>query len=150
MKLFSLFLINVVMVFATPLIERTQIHMATFVKVALPQDKSYLFKEAFSLASKLDYTFSTYNPQALAFKLNQNHSINVNYDFLTLLQRSKEIYKLTSGYFSIAVGSLTKKLYHFGEEDQRIPTEIERLKAKSNLLGFHVDGDKVFLDEDVM
>ena len=124
--------------------------MATFVKVSLPQIQQELFNDAFSIVKEMDMTFSTYKPQALAFKLNKEKYLEDTPDsFLELLSICKELYKITQGYFSIAVGSLTKRVYRFGQKDAQIPTSSQLKSAKSDLLGFSVKGKRVILEPEV-
>lgn len=149
-KSILVFSISFYLCFATPLAERTQVHMATFVKVALPQSQQIFFNDAFKTVKDMDFTFSTYKPEAMAYKLNATKYLNdVSDDFLELLSWSQKIYKITEGYFSIAIGSITKKMFKFGERDAKIPSPVELKTAQSDLLGFTVEGRNVTLKPEV-
>ena len=124
--------------------------MATFVTLSLPQAKQELFKPAFNIIKTMDETFSTYNPQAYAYQLNQSKSLQVPKLFLELLYRCRTLYHQTLGYFSVAIGAITKKSYRFGEKEARVPTEKELDRANTDLLGFTVEDDTVTLDKDVV
>jgi thiamine biosynthesis lipoprotein len=71
-------------------------------------------------------------------------------EFITLLEISKKIYKETFGYFSIAVGAITKKRYFFGQTEAKIPTDKQLDSANTDLLGFSVKKSRVSLGKDVV
>jgi FAD:protein FMN transferase len=64
------------------------------------------------------------------------------------LQLSAHYYKQTNGYFDITIGSITKGLFHFGEEE-RIPTQKELLDAKVDFKGLHFTRKRAWIDEGV-
>lgn len=136
--------------FATVLIDRTQVHMATFAKISLPQSDKKLFSDAFKIIEKMDNTFSTYNKKALVYQLNENKFLaNAPDELLALLTVCKKLYIKTQGYFSIAIGAITKKLYHFGEKNARIAQKNELDMAKSDLLGFEIEHRDISLKSGV-
>ncbi|MDF1880017.1 FAD:protein FMN transferase [Sulfurimonas sp. MAG313] len=134
---------------AEPSISRTQVHMATFVSITLPKSKQNLFKPVFEIVKNMDETFSSYKTEAQTFRLNQKKKLKVSDDFIKLLKLSKALYIQTQGYFSIAIGSITKDLYHFGQTNAHIPTKEKLLQAKSEALGFFIKEQEVSLDEKV-
>jgi FAD:protein FMN transferase len=149
MRSLALFLLAFQLLAAETLVSRTQIHMGTFVTVSLPQSHQDLFEPAFNIAKNMDHIFSTYKSDAEAYKLNKSRDTHVSVEFLELLGESKKIYTLTDGYFSIAIGSITKKLYHFGESSEEIPDNEALNNANSDLLGFTVRDSSISLDKNV-
>ena len=137
------------LVFAQNMIERTQVHMGTFTTLSLPESKQNLFKKSFQLVSDVDNTFSTYKKTSEVSQLNQNQLISkASVYLLELLALSKKTYKLTSGYFSIAIGSITKQ-YHFGKTSVHIPSAKHLSRVESLNLGFIIEGETVNLDDSV-
>ncbi len=130
---------------ADPLVSRTQLHMGTFVKISLPESRQYLFEEAFGVVKAMDTLFSTYKPRAYAYRLNALKRLDVPADFIKLLKLSSKIYYETQGYFSVAIGSITKKQYHFGEKKGDIPSKSNLDKAQTELSGIIIKDNKVVL-----
>lgn len=150
MRAVFLFSIFYYLCFAIDFLDRTQVHMGTFVKISLPQSKANLFGDTFALIKKMDETFSSYNKKALLYQLNQNKFLkNAPDELLDLLGICKKLYLKSQGYFSVAIGSITKKLYHFGEKRARIVSEKELQMAQSDLLGFTISHRDISLKPEV-
>lgn len=133
------------------LISRTQVHMGTFVTISLPLEKRELFSKAFERVVSMEKIFSTYDSQASLYQLNNQKRLkNPPRELLTLLARSAKIYKESGGYFSIAVGSITKKLYRFGQKNEQIPDKMAMRQAHSDLLGFTVKEGAITLKKGVI
>ena len=51
------------------------------------------------------------------------------------LLASQKLYYETNGYFDITIGSISKKLYRFGEENSTIPSQQALRDAELNIEG---------------
>ncbi|WP_229855077.1 FAD:protein FMN transferase [Candidatus Sulfurimonas marisnigri] len=127
-------------------ISRTQIIMSTFVTVSVEEENKNYIEDAFNIIKDVDNSISSYNPNSIIYQLNKNlFKIGLDkysYEALTLSQR---YYKRTDGYFDITIGSVTKKLYKFGEE-QRVPTSKELSGAIVKIQGLHVEKEKACME----
>jgi len=94
---------------------RTQMLMGTFVDITLPQKNHQAITHAFKIIQKIESHLSSYNPLADIYQLNQKKLISSNPILKKVLTKSINYYYQTDGYFDITIGSITKKLYHFGE-----------------------------------
>ena len=110
-------------------ISQTQIIMSTFITINLDEkDKAHL-KKGFDIFKDVDSSLSSYKNSAYIYILNENLSVELDsytYEALTL---SQKYYRKTDGYFDITIGSITKDLYRFGE-DERVASKDELQKAK--------------------
>ncbi|MEA1879473.1 MAG: FAD:protein FMN transferase [Campylobacterota bacterium] len=100
---------------------RTQVIMGTFSTITLPLKDADKINVGFSYLKELESYLSSYSDKAQLYTLNENRKIPTHPILKEILQESHLYYKKTNGYFDITVGSISKKLYHFGEEE-RIPT----------------------------
>ncbi len=110
---------------------RTQIIMGTYISISLKEEKKKIIEDAFKIFKKIDESVSSYNEKSQIFKLNKyKHSLvnDITYEALVL---SQKYYKQSDAYFDITIGTITKDLYHFGEEE-RVPTHKELRNAYLN------------------
>lgn len=149
MRFFLAFWAFLALLAADTLVSRTQLHMGTFVKISLPQQQQELFAPAFDLVKKMDETFSTYKPKSYAYRLNALKTLEVPLDFIQLLKLSYKIYHATQGYFSVAIGSITKKQYNFGSLLTRIPSDGELDAAQTEYRDITINANKVTLGDDI-
>ena len=98
--------------------------MGTFASISLNKPDKSLFRGAFSILDRVDNSLSSYKSNSPIYKLNKNKKAEINLYTYEALCLSKKYYKDTGAYFNIAIGSITKDLYHFGE-DERVPQEWE-------------------------
>lgn len=147
LKLFLVFLFLAIQVEAKN-ISRTQVIMSTFIHISLEeQDKDYLQK-GFNIVKAVDASLSSYNPKSKIFKLNQDKNITLDKYSHEALILSKKYYKKTHGYFDVTIGSITKDLYRFGE-DERVPTNSDLLKAKISLSSLKIKKNKVSIEDGI-
>jgi len=128
------------------MLERTQVLMGTFVKISLPKEDTQALQESFDILHAVDRALSSYDKQADIYLLNYNRTVQLtpySYEALTL---SKKYYDRSDGYFDIAVGSITKGLYRFGE-GERLVGEEELINANTDIRGLHFNHQKAWLDE---
>lgn len=126
--IFSLFLTSSLLAEET-LLKRTQMMMGTYVSIKLEPHDSELFSKGFDVMHNVEKALSSYNKNAIIFQLNKNREVRLEPLTFEALSLSKRYYEESSGAFNITIGSITKGLYHFGE-DERIPTDSERLHAR--------------------
>jgi len=129
---------------------RTRSLMGTFVTLTLPEKNNAEISKAFDLVQKIEDSLSTYNPQATLAKLNKTHSVPFDNYLAEAITLSKTYYKETNGYFDITIGSISKKLYHFGEEKTYSPTQEQLKNAKLNINGIHIDKQSIKSDEGIV
>ncbi|CAA6801965.1 MAG: Thiamin biosynthesis lipoprotein ApbE [uncultured Sulfurovum sp.] len=100
---------------------RTQVIMGTFATISLPLEYAHKISSGFTYLRELESYLSSYSDKALLYKLNKNRKIPQHPMLHEILQKSLLYHKNTDGYFDITIGSMSKKLYRFGE-DERLPT----------------------------
>jgi len=72
-----------------------------------------LQKEVDSILKDIDLSLSSYNENAILYKLNNNEDIKLNEHFIKVFNKAMEISKASDGLFDITVGPLVK-FYGFG------------------------------------
>ena len=132
------------------LLSRTRFLMGTYVTISLAQKNNDQISDSFDLIQKIEDSLSTYDPNATLSKLNQNHKVSYDSYLAEAITLSKRYYKETHGYFDISIGSISKKLYHFGEEKTYSPTQKELKKALINIEGIHIDQKSIATDEGIV
>ena len=140
-----LFLVLALLVDAKTL-SRTQIIMSTFITITVDEKDKDFIEDAFEIIKDVDSSLSSYNPNAKIFLLNKNRHVDLDryaYEALTL---SEKYYIKTDGYFDITIGSITKDLYRFGEQERQA-TSKELEDAKVGFNGLHVIKERAALDE---
>ncbi len=135
-----LFLLTLPLFVFAQLQTRTQALMGTFVTITLPSKYNSQTSDSFAYIKEIENALSSYDSQASVYKLNQDHSVRYNEHLAEALQLSQLYYKETNGYFDITIGSISKQLYHFGEETSYTPSQEALSKAKLNI-------DAIFLTE---
>ena len=131
---------------ASEMLERTQVMMGTFATISLPQEKGAQLQKSFELLKAVEASLSSYDPRADIYRLNHNREVDLSPYAYEALQRSRHYYGVSGGYFDITVGSITKELYRFGE-DERIPQKEELEKAKIDINGLHFNREKAWLEK---
>ncbi len=129
-------------------IKRTQVLMGTYATITLPSLHAKEITDGFNILRDIEMSLSSYQPKAKVYQLNLTKKIDTDFYLLEIIKKSRELYYLTNGYFDITIGSLTKKLYHFGEDEQ-IPTKAQIKDAKLNIKGISTKGKNITLDTDI-
>jgi thiamine biosynthesis lipoprotein len=119
-------------------IQRTQVLMGTFVSITLDEKHQAEINHGFQLLKEIENSLSSYKKTALIYRLNRHKQVQADDYLLEALRKSQEMYKLSNGYFNIAIGSITKKLYHFGEKET-IPTKKSLQNAKVEIETLKID-----------
>ena len=148
MRVLFLFTLPLLLLAQTPMQTRTQILMGTYASISLPQNKQEHSSKAFHIISNVEHALSTFSPKAHLYRLNDKKTIPAHTLLKDAIQKSMYYYEQTQGYFDITVGSLTKKLYHFGEDVASPSTEALQ-GATLNIKGIHFRQKSITLDENI-
>jgi len=133
-KIFVLVFLFLFTLDASELVKRTKVMMGTYVSVSLEQKDIYLSNLTFNRLKDIELSLSSYDSNALVYKLNHTHTVTIDADLYEALILSSKYYKTTNGYFDITIGSITKSLFHFGEKEL-IPSTKELQSSKINFKG---------------
>lgn len=120
--------------------------MATLVTITADEEDENLMADGFCIMKSVEMSLSSYDPKANVFLLNKNLHTKVDNYLHEALLLSKEYYEKTDGYFDITVGSITKDLYRFGE-DERIATQDELDGAKVGFKALWFNENEAFLQK---
>ncbi len=149
-KLLLLSLLLLDMLSAEALLSRTRSLMGTYVTITLPQTNNAQISASFDLIQKIEDSLSTYDPNATLSKLNKDHKVSYDPYLAEAINLSKNYYKETNEYFDITIGSISKALYHFGEEKTYSPTQAQLKNAKLNINGIHIDKQTIKSEEGIV
>ncbi|CAA6827874.1 MAG: Thiamin biosynthesis lipoprotein ApbE [uncultured Sulfurovum sp.] len=130
-------------------IQREQLIMGTFVSITLDKKNEKEIQKGFTLLKKIEKSLSSYDKQSLLYQLNLNKSVISDRFLLECIQKSLLFYKLSNAYFNIAIGSVTKKLYAFGEEEEKIPTKNELALANTKIKNIHIKKNLITLEKNI-
>lgn len=145
MPLLYLFLLPLLL-YSQEMQTRTQALMGTFVQLSLPSQHNAQISESFHYIKNIENSLSSFNKDALVYRLNRDHSIPYNQYLAQALKDSQQYYKDTEGYFDITIGSISKALYHFGEVNDTLPSKESLQEAKLNIDAIHIN-DKTITTE---
>lgn len=132
------------------LIKRTRSLMGTYATISLPQENNSQITSSFDLIQNIEDSLSTYNPDATLSKLNKKHKVEYDNFLAESIELSKSYYLATDGFFDITIGSISKELYHFGEEKTYSPSIDELVKAHLNIDGIHIDKQTIQSDKNIV
>jgi thiamine biosynthesis lipoprotein len=104
-----------------------RVAMGTYVTVKAPSEA--LINRAFGEIDAVDAAFSTYKKSSAISRLNANKRIVPDAAVYALTHRAMAIGEMTGGYFDITVGTVTKGLYRFGEENETLPSQAALAQA---------------------
>ncbi|MDQ7046418.1 MAG: FAD:protein FMN transferase [Sulfurovum sp.] len=131
------------------MLTRTQVLMGTFVHITLHKKNNDALTKSFELIKKIENALSTYDPSASLAILNKTHNIKYDPYLAEAIKFSKSYYKDTDGYFDISIGSISKDLYHFGEEKTYAPSKKELENAHLDIQGISIDNHHISTDENI-
>ena len=135
---------------ADELLSRTRSLMGTYVTISLPEKQNRDISLSFDLIQTIEDSLSTYDTNATLAKLNRTHLVPYDTYLAEAIKLSKAYYKETNGYFDITIGSISKKLYHFGEEKTYSPSKEALKKAVLNIGGIHLNEYNISTDEHIV
>ncbi|MDT8338346.1 MAG: FAD:protein FMN transferase [Sulfurimonas sp.] len=147
MKLLSLFLLLISFLDAKTL-SRTQVIMSTFVTITTNERDADFITDGFEIIKEVEMSLSSYNPDAKIYQLNKNRHVKLDSLSHEALLLSKKYYLQTDGYFDITVGSITKDLYRFGE-NEHIASLDELAGANVDFGALRFNEKEAFLEEGV-
>ena len=130
------------------ILSRTQIIMSTFITISVEEkDKNYI-EDGFDIIKHVNSSLSSYDKNATIYVLNKTRHVKLdNYTF-EALSLSKKYYEKSNGYFDITIGSITKDLYRFGEEE-RVVTPKQLKDAKVSFSGLYFNQSEACLDDGI-
>ena len=135
-------------IISADMITRTKVEMGTFVSISLDATDKKFVEDGFEIVEKINLALSSYDKNASIYKLNNKRFTSINNYTYKALTLSKEYYYKTDGYFDITIGSITKDLYRFGE-DERVPSKESLHNAKVNFNGISFTKDSVSVKEGI-
>jgi thiamine biosynthesis lipoprotein len=130
------------------MLTRTKVGMGTFISISLDENNSKQVENCFNIFKDVEHSLSSYDYDAQIFKLNKNKKIEMDSYTYQALKLSEKYYAQTDGYFNIAIGSITKDLYRFGE-DEHLPSEQKLQKANVDFRGLSFDTKKAYLNKNM-
>ncbi|MBA1432873.1 MAG: FAD:protein FMN transferase [Epsilonproteobacteria bacterium] len=147
-RLFALLVLFMALQLQAELATRQKVAMGTFVSISVDKEHRKLVLPAFKLLKEIESSISSYDENSPIYKLNQNKSVKFDAYSYEALRLSEDYYQNTDGYFDIAVGSITKDLYRFGE-DERIASEASLQKASTSLSGLLFDDKEAIITDTI-
>lgn len=129
-------------------ISRSQVIMGTFSTITLEKKHQQEIQKGFELLKEIERSLSSYDKNAKVYQLNHQKSVDKDLYLAELLEESRKIYKESRGYFDISIGSVTKELYHFGE-DEKIPTTKQLNDARIDFNGIREENSTLTLDKGI-
>ncbi len=129
-------------------ITREQVIMGTISSISLQENDKVQMQKGFNILKGIENSLSSYKTDAKVYKLNQQKSVLMDSYLAEILQKSRDIYNKSDGYFDITIGSVTKNLYRFGE-DERVPSFIELRDAVIDFSGIVIKNNTLSLEEGV-
>lgn len=130
------------------MLERTQMLMGTFATITLPQESRKEQQKSFEILRSVERSLSSYDPDADVYRLNHEREASITVYSYEAFLLSQRYYQESAGYFDITIGSITKGLYRFGEEERSVSRD-ERQKAKVGFDGMHFNAKKASLESGV-
>ena len=127
MKKLVILLLALAFTLNAEMITRTKVLMGTFATLKLQDVDKHHIQAVYTLLERVEKSLSSYDKHSPIYRLNRDRKADINLYTYEALSLSTKYYKETAGYFDIAIGSITKDLYHFGE-DEKIP-ELWELNA---------------------
>ena len=134
---------------AAELFVRKQYRMGTVATVALEKAVLHHSTKVFKLLADVEHSLSSFDQNAPLYRLNKFGCIDANRHLLEAIVLSKKFYKETDGYFDITIGSITKRLYRFGQDNQVIPSNDALKAAYLNIDGISVDKQRICIKKGI-
>ncbi|MBU0720251.1 FAD:protein FMN transferase [bacterium] len=125
-----------------------KVAMGTFISISIDESKAELLEPGFEIIKDIELSLSSYDSNAQIFKLNNTKKSFIDNYTYEALKLSEKYYVQTGGYFDITVGSITKDLYRFGE-DERIPSSKELYNATINFKGLFFNTQEAYIDDNI-
>jgi len=127
---------------------RTQVIMSTFISISVDEKNKNHIESGFEIIKDVESSLSSYKPTSTVYKLNKNKYAKLDkytYEALTLCEK---YYRKTDGYFDISIGSITKDIYRFGE-DEHLASQDELNSAKIRFRALEYNTKYAYLDDGI-
>ncbi|BAF72807.1 FAD:protein FMN transferase [Sulfurovum sp. NBC37-1] len=144
-----LFLLPLFLFAEKPMLTRMQMLMGTYATITLPKNSNREISKTFELIGEIEHSLSTYDHTAMLYQLNVTHKVPYDSYLAEALRLSKHYYRDTDGYFDVTIGSISKNLYHFGEEKPLSPDKKALKNAPLNIDGVHIDQAFITTDKNI-
>ena len=125
-------------------IERMTMLMGTYATVEAPTFQQT--QKAFDIIRKIENSLSTFKKDSLVYRLNEKKCVKPDRYLYDIIQKSLFVNEISQGYFDVAIGSITKDIYRFGQ-DPRVPKGS--LKNVSVDLNISLSSEKVCIPKDI-
>ena len=116
------------------------VYGTTYTIVYFSDDELQLKVQIDSLFDAIDMSMSTYNPNSLITRINNNEDIELDNHFKFVFNVSKNIFNRTNGLFDPSIGPLVNSL-NFGPKTNHLP--IDKLKTLVGLDKFNIIDNKL-------
>ena len=123
--------------------------MGTFVNISLEEQHNREISQSFRRIKEIEHSLSSYDSEALVYRLNHTHHVPYDAYLAEAIEKSKQYYQDTQGYFDITIGSISKDLYHFGEENSTIPSEEALRDAKLGINAIKINATIIHTEENI-
>jgi len=123
--------------------------MGTFVHISLKEQHNRQISQSFRRIKEIEHSLSSYESDALVYRLNHTHHVPYDAYLAEAIEKSKQYYQDTQGYFDITIGSISKDLYHFGEENSAIPSEEALQHAKLGIDAIEINTTNIRTEENI-
>lgn len=140
--------LSLTLLLSAEMLTRTKILMGTFTTISVDEKDAHFVEHGFKIIKDVELSLSTYNKNSPIFKLNRDKKAKLNNYAYEAFEQSKAYYKRSDGYFDITVGSITKDLYRFGDEE-RVASIKELEAAEVDLSKVNFSESYVSLEEGV-
>ncbi len=128
--------------------ERIQLLMGTFASVRIEAGDDRCMEQAFRRMREVESALSSYRENSDIYRLNLEGSTAISPLTYAALQNAKRYYGQSGGYFDITVGSVTRRLYRFGEAE-RVPEHGELEAARVGFSGLHFDRKRAWREANI-
>ena len=130
------------------MITRTKVVMGTFATLNLQEEDKHHLKAVYTLLERVEKSLSSYDKTSPIYRLNRDRKAHINLYTYEALSLSKKYYQETGAYFNIAIGSITKDLYRFGE-DEKVPESWELNASDTSFSALKFDEHSTTLGQGV-
>lgn len=131
---------------ASDMHSRTQVIMGTFCTIEL--EKKEDIQHGFKYLKVLEKALSSYDSNATLYRLNKEKKVPNDIYLNEILDQSIYYFHKTKGYFDISIGSITKKLYRFGEKET-IPSSKKLQNAYLGVDTIKLSKHEISIDESI-
>ena len=145
---FTVFYLLLALSLEAQTISRTKVGMGTFITLSLEQSDKRYFNKAFEIFRDVELSLSSYNPKTPIYRLNRDKKVKLDAYSYEALRLAERYYKESDAYFDITVGSITKDIYRFGEEEH-IATREELHESQVGFSALEFSKESARLQEGV-